>query len=186
LTEWTENENALWQDFANYARHYLGRKVTADSFAEIEMNHELRPAKSDDIKQTRKNMWEGSTRAPTPTLVWDFKLLGDDAYGTWTDAIDANSVYFDLEIYDAHRMVYEMKQLSETQHTLVYELDPCQTYRWSVRPTYYIGDDVRLGTWMQFTAASTPEIGKGLVGRDAAEAPAYTQDFASLEVECRR
>ena len=160
LAEWTENDNALWQDFANYARHYLGREVTADTFVQIELNHELRPAKSDDIKQARKNMWKGSTRSPTPTLAWDFKLLGDDTYGSWTDEINTDSVYFDLEIYDAHRMVYEMKQLSGSQHTLVYELDPCQTYRWSVRPTYYIGDDVRIGKWMQFTAEAPPAIGK--------------------------
>lgn len=186
LSEWTENDNALWQDFANYARHYLGRAVTADTFAEIELNHELSPAKSADIKQARRNMWEGSTRSATPTLAWDFKLLGDDAYGSWTDAIDADNVYFDLEIYDAHRMVYEMKQIPEHQHTLVYELDPCQTYRWSVRPTYYIGEDVRIGRWMQFTADAPSAIGKGIVGRDAATAPAYTQDFAALKFDCRR
>jgi hypothetical protein len=83
-------------------------------------------------------------------------------------------------------MVYEMKQISETQHTLVYELDPCQTYRWSVRPTYYIGDDIRIGEWMQHTPATGTGIDKGIVGKDAAAAPAYTQNFAALEFDCRR
>lgn len=186
LEEWTENENALWHDFANFARHYLGREITADAFAKIELNHELQPIESDDIDLKRKDVWRGSTSSATPTLAWDLKLLGDDAYGTWTNAISTANTFYDVEIYDAHRMVYEMKQISETQHTLVYELDPCQTYRWSVRPTYRIGDDVRIGEWMQYASATTTEIGKGIVGRDAAAAPAYVQNFALLEFDCRR
>ena len=185
LEEWTANDNALWRDFANYARHYLGRAITADAFLQIELNHELTPAKSDDIKQARKNIWQGETRASTPTLAWKLELLGGDAYGGWTDGIDNSDVAYDLEIYDAHRIVYEMKEISGTQHTLVYELDPCKTYRWSVRPTYYIDDDVRVGEWMQYTAKSGDEIGKGIVGRNAAIAPAYTQNFAALEFACR-
>ena len=118
LEEWTENDNALWLDFANYARHFLGREITADAFTRIELNHELQPIKTDGIKLSRKNVWKGSTRAATPTLAWQFKLLDNAAYGTWTDAITTDSIYFDLEIYDQHRMVYEMKNLSETSHTL--------------------------------------------------------------------
>jgi hypothetical protein len=186
LEDWTENENALWHDFANFARHYLGREIAADSFARIELQHELRPLASDDVELERKNNWQGSTNSATPTLAWELKLLGDDAYGTWTDAINATNTFYDVEIYDAHRMVYEMKQISETQHTLVYELDPCQTYRWSVRPTYYIGDDIRIGEWMQHTPATGTGIDKGIVGKDAAAAPAYTQNFAALEFDCRR
>ncbi|MGI9221430.1 MAG: hypothetical protein ACR2QS_10410 [Woeseiaceae bacterium] len=186
LEEWTENDNALWQDFANYARHYLGREITADSFARIELNHELRPAKSDDIKTGRKNVWQGKTEAATPTLAWEFELLENSNYGAFTDAITADDIVFDLEIYDSNRMVYEMKQLSEARHTLAYELDPCQTYRWSVRPTYYIGDDVRIGEWMQSASAEPAETGAGIVGRDATESPGYTQDFAALKFECRR
>ena len=186
LEDWTENDNALWHDFASFARHYLGREITADSFAKIELKHELLPVKSEDIKLQRKNQWQGSTESVTPTLAWELKLLGDDTYGTWTDAINAANTFYDVEIYDAHRMVYEMKQISETQHTLVYELDPCQTYRWSVRPTYRIGDDIRVGEWMQYSSESETEIGKGIVGRDAATAPAYVQNFASLEFDCRR
>ncbi len=186
LEDWTENDNALWHDFANFARHYLGREITADAFAKIELNHELLPVKSEDIKLQRKNQWQGSTKSATPTLAWELKLLGDDAYGTWTDAINATNTFYDVEIYDAHRMVYEMKQVAATQHTLVYELDPCQTYRWSVRPTYRIGDDIRVGEWMQYASESETKIGKGIVGRDAATSPAYIQNFASLEFDCSR
>ena len=185
LEDWTANDNALWRDFANYARHYLGREITADSFVQIELNHTLSPVKSDDIKLTRKNVWQGKTDTTTPTLAWQFELLGDDAYGSWTDNIGSNDVLFDLEIYDNHRMVYEMKQIAGSEHTLVYELDPCKTYRWSVRPTYTIGEDVRLGGWMQYTAKSEAEIGKGIVGRNAAIAPAYIQNYAALEFDCR-
>ena len=185
LEDWIANDNALWRDFANYARHYLGREMAADSFLQIELNHTLTPVKSDDIKLVRKDAWNGKTKSATPTLAWELALLGDDAYGTWTDSIDRNDISFDLEIYDNHRMVYEMKQIAESRHTLAYELDPCTTYRWSVRPTYHIGDDVRLGEWMQFTAKSETNIGMGIVGRDAAEAPAYIQNFAALEFACR-
>jgi hypothetical protein len=186
LEDWTENENALWHDFANFARHYLGREIAADSFTKIEINHELRPLESADIELERKNDWQGSTSSATPTLAWKLKLLGNNVYGTWNDAVNAATIFYDVEIYDVHRMVYEMKQISETQHTLVYELDPCQTYRWSVRPTYHIGDDIRIGEWMQYVSETETEIGKGIVGRDAAAAPAYTQNFASLEFDCRR
>lgn len=186
LEDWTEDENALWHDFANFARHYLGRELTADSFARIELRHELHPVESDDIDLERKSEWKGSTKSATPTLAWELRLLGDDAYGTWTDAINAANTYYDVEIYDAHRMVYEVKQISESQHTLVYELDPCQTYRWSVRPSYRIGEDIRIGEWMQYRSGEGTEIGKGIVGRDAAEAPAYVQNYASLEFDCRR
>ena len=141
--------------------------------------------KTADIKLSRKNVWQGETKTDTPTLAWNLELLGDDAYGSWTDSIGPGDIYFDLEIYDNHRIVYEMKEIGESQHTLVYELDPCKTYRWSVRPTYYIGDDVRYGEWMQYTAKSEGEIGKGIVGRNAASAPAYTQNFAALEIDCR-
>jgi hypothetical protein len=185
LEEWIANDNALWRDFANYARHYLGREISADSFLQIEMNHELVPVKSDDIKLARKNSWQGKTDAALPTLAWNLSLLGDDAYGAWTDNIGNDDIVFDLEIYDEHRMVYEMKEIAGQQHTLVYELDPCKTYRWSVRPTYHIDNDVRVGEWMQYTAKSGAEIGKGIVGRDAVAAPAYTQNFAALELECR-
>lgn len=185
LEDWIANDNALWRDFANYARHYLGRAVTADSFLQIELNHTLSPVKTDDIKLKRKNVWQGETKAATPTLAWKFELLGDDAYGSWTDGIGSSDIVYDLEIYDKHRMVYEMKQIAESQHTLLYELDPCTTYRWSVRPTYTIGDDVRFGEWMQYTAKSEGEIGKGIIGRNAAVAPAYTQNFAALEFDCR-
>lgn len=184
LEEWTNNDSALWQDFANYARHYLGREITADTFTRVELNVELEPVKTDDIKLSRKNVWKGSTRAETPTLAWEFKLLDNSAYGTWTDDVGGNDVAFDLEIYDEHRMVYEMKQLTGTTHKLVYELDPCVTYRWSIRPTFHIGSDVRVGEWMQAPGATG--FKSGVVGRDATVSPAYTQDFASLKFECRR
>ena len=115
-----------------------------------------------------------------------FRYVQISALKTSWYLANAANTFYDVEIYDAHRMVYEMKQISESQHTLVYELEPCQTYRWSVRPTYRIGDDVRIGEWMQYASATTTEIGKGIVGRNAAAAPAYIQNFALLEFECRR
>ena len=43
LGNWTENDNALWREYTNFARHYLGRELAADVFDRIELHHELRP-----------------------------------------------------------------------------------------------------------------------------------------------
>ena len=82
-------------------------------------------------------------------------------------------------------------------HTLEWELEPCQTYRWSVRPTYNVDGKIRAGEWMRFPPEVEEEdeeeeegekkpAGKGIIGRLASDAPAYTQDFARLTIECRR
>ena len=71
---------------------------------------------------------------------------------------------------------------------LLLDIEPCKTYRWSVRTTYLAGDDVKFGEWMRrhWDSDDENETGKGSVGRKASEAPAYIQDFASLEIECDR
>jgi hypothetical protein len=63
-------------------------------------------------------------------------------------------------------------------------LEYCKTYRWTVRPSYLREGDRKNGWWMR----ATPPTGanNGNVGRAVSEAHAYIQDFASLEVKCRR
>ena len=192
LESWTMNETALWHDYANFARHYFGRELSAEAFSRVELRHELRPKKSDTVSLVKKNEWQGVSKSTTPTLAWELTLLGDDSYGSWTDEIEESDIYFDVEIYDVHRPVYEKKQIQGSSHTIEYEIDACKTYRWSVRPTYHIDGAIKYGEWMKIipdaetdTESETElEFENGISGRRASVAPAYVQDFASLEIKC--
>ncbi len=188
LSNWTENENALWHDYANFARHYLGREISAEVFDRIELRHELRPKESDTVARVRKNEWQGVSRSTSPTLAWELTLLGSDSYGSWVNAIDESDIYYEVEIYDMHRLVYAEKQVQDPLHTLVFEIDACKTYRWSVRPSYHIGSDIKFGEWMRFNSDTDTDTDtrKGSVGKKASEAPAYIQDFALLKIKCGR
>jgi hypothetical protein len=190
LSNWTSNENALFRDYANYARHYLGRELTDDVFARVSLNHELTPEETKTVKRIKKNEWQGRTELLSPTLAWNLELLGGDSYGSWADTINASDIYYDVEIYDAHELVYAEERIQEPSHTLVVELEACQTYRWSVRPTYHVDGDIKTGEWMRADPVADAEtevkVLKAIIGRNATEAPAYIQDFATLEIKCGR
>ncbi len=186
LSNWTENENALWHDYANFARHYLGREISAEVFDRVELRHELRPKESDTVARIKKNEWQGVSRSTSPTLAWELTLLGGDSYGSWANTIDESDIFYDVEIYDMHQLVYAEKQVQGPLHTLAFEIDACKTYRWSVRPSYHLGGDIKFGEWMRFNPDTDTDTGKGSVGKKASEAPAYIQDFALLKIECGR
>ena len=76
LENWTENDNALWHDYTNFARHYLGREISAEAFDRIELNHELRPMESDTVARVKKNDWRGISKTTTPTLAWGINFAG--------------------------------------------------------------------------------------------------------------
>ena len=188
LKNWTENQNALWHDYANFARHYLGREISAEVFDRIELRHELLPKKSNAVALVKKNEWQGVSRSTSPTLAWELTLLGGDSYGPWANAIDESAIYYDVEIYDTHRLVYAEKAVPDPHHKLEFDIDGCKSYRWSVRPSYHIGSDIKFGEWMRFNSGSDDELAneKGIAGRKASEAPAYIQDFALLKIKCGR
>ena len=186
LGNWTENDNALWHDYTNFARHYLGREISAEAFDRVELNHELRPMESDTVARVKKNDWRGVSKTTTPTLAWELTLLGGDSYGPWAEGIGESNIYYDVEIYDNHRLVYAEKQVQDTVHTLEFEIEACKTYRWSVRPSYHIDSDIKYGEWMRFSSDTDADTVDGISGNKASEAPAYTQDFASLEIKCGR
>jgi hypothetical protein len=186
LSNWTENEDALWQDYANFARHYLGRELSADLFDRIELEHQLLPTETDTADQHRKNKTLFVSKELDPTLAWELSVTDTEAYRAIADEIDESNIFYDLEIYDAHQLVYFEEQINEPRHKLLVELAPCQTYRWSVRPSYHIRDDIKYGEWMRFEVEEDDSTGKGIVGRQASDAPAYVQDFASLEIKCGR
>ena len=182
LGNWTKGENALWRDYANYARHYIGREISAEVFDRVELKHELRPKATDDVARVKKNNWQGVSKSLSPTLAWELTLLGGDSYDSWVEAIDAAGIFYDVEIYDMHRLVYSAKQIQASRHTVAGTLDACKTYRWSVRPSYHVGSDIKFGEWMRFS--SDTHTAKANVGKRASEAPAYIQDFASLKIKC--
>ncbi len=186
LENWTKDENALWRDYANFARYYFGHEIAAEVFDRVELRHELRPKKSDTVSLVKKNEWQGVSRSTSPTLAWELTLLDDNSYGSWTDTIDESDIYYDVEIYNNHRPVYSEKQVQEPRHTIAIELEACQTYRWSVRPSYHVGSEIKFGEWMRTNSDADPAPGNGIIGRSASVAPAYTQDFAVLEVKCGR
>jgi hypothetical protein len=189
LDNWTEDENALWHDYTNFARHYLGRELAADLYDRIRLPHELTPQETDTAEQARKNERQFESRSLTPTLAWELTLTGSDTYETWPDAVDEANIYYDVEIYDSHQLVYDALQVQDRSHTISYELEPCKTYRWSVRPSYHVGSDIRYGEWMRFSFEDKSEEtlpGKGIAGRKASEAPALIQDYALLKIECGR
>lgn len=186
LDNWTDDENALWQDYANFARHYLGRELSADLYDRIVLPHELTPRGTESAKQAKKNRQLFESRSLAPMLAWELNLLGGDSYDNWPVKVDESSIYYDIEIYDSHQLVYEALQIQRNDHSLGWELEPCLTYRWSVRPSYHVGDDIRYGQWMRFDSDDDTFTGKGIIGRNASEAPALTQDYPQLEIACGR
>ena len=177
LKNWAKNDYALWRAYSEYARHYIARELTAILYDRVAVGHKLRPARHESIKPGPTGAWSGTTRQLTPTLAWDFELVGS------AEATDGATVAWDLEIYDELRPVYQALKLPATEHTLEVPLEACKTYRWSVRPTYAKGGVTKSGTWMRRKFAGTH--GNGNSGRAISQAHAYVQDFAVLEVDCK-
>lgn len=184
LSNWTKNENTLWRDYTNFARHYIGREISAEVFERVAPRHQLLPQESDTVKRIKKSDWQGVSRTPTPTLAWELTLLGDDSYGSWVKEIDESDISYDVEIYDSHRLVYSASRVPDPHHTVAEELECKRTYRWSVRPAYQVGSDLKFGEWMRFS--SDTYAAKANIGRQVSAAPAYIQDFASLQLKCKR
>ena len=188
LKNWTKNDNALWRNFTNFARFYLGREIAADVFDRVLLAHELRPIETDTAVRAKKNERKLNSNSLTPTLAWELKLDDGTSQYSWANSIDEADIFYDLEIFDDRQLVYYEEGLPDPRHLLAYELADCQTYRWSVRPSYRVGGAVKFGEWMRFktevSADSELVTGKGMFGRQASAAPAYTQDFALLEIDC--
>lgn len=179
LKKWANNDYALWDEYREFARHYLGRELIAELYARIEVDHTMEPVyRGSDIKPDKKDPWHGKTKLVSPTLVWSYDVA-DEVKGE----IDESKILWEVEIYDSQRPVYQAQRVTSTEFKLGAPLEPCKTYRWSVRPAYARDDGTKYGEWMR--KASATAKGNGNVGRAISEAHAYTQDFASFEVDCR-
>ncbi len=182
LSNWTADENAAWRDYANYARHYVGREIVAELFERVAVQQVLLPEESETVSRVKKDRWRGVTRSRTPTLAWDLSLADKGQQVAWAKTIGETDISYDVEIYDMHQLVYSAKKVAGQQHRVDIELEDCKTYRWSVRPSYQVDGAERYGEWMR----SNPGAANGNVGKAAAAAAAYIYDFASLEIKCGR
>lgn len=195
LRSWTANDNALWRDYTNFARYFLGREVAADVFDRVTLERELTPAATATAKAVRKEPNTFRSETTLPTLAWQLTHAGSTEGQPWAGA----EVLYDIEIFDNHQLVYDAQSLPESSHALTYELEACKSYRWSVRPAYHLSGAVRFGEWMRLppqvdskkkrkkSKDEEAPVGltkKGIFGRDASEAPAYIQDFAVLKIDC--
>ena len=183
LRNWTENDAALWREYRDFARHYLGREISAEVYERIELRHELLPAKSKSMKPAKNKDWQAESKSLQPTLAWTLELSGNSVYGEWADNIDPSSITWDLEIYDSRRPVYTARQFHGTSHTIDMPLEACEVYRWTVRPTYHVDGVRKNGEWMRLQPEGADDNGN--VGRMASFAHAYMQDFPSFRVGCR-
>ena len=179
LRNWTANDNAAWRNYANFARHYVGREIADRLYGSAGVAQVLRPVKSKTVRVGKRDPWQGSSKTIRPTLAWELELPDDDGNPAWTTGIDESSILYDVEIYDLQRPVYRAKRVPEPRHTVTAPLEPCRDYRWTVRPVYNVGGEIRYGAWMR-----SGTEGNGNIGRKASEAPAYVYDFAQLEVHC--
>jgi hypothetical protein len=188
LSNWTENDNALWRDYANFAAHYLSREVSAVVFDRVELAHVLRPQKTKTAVPDRKNERQVVSKSPSPTLAWELTLDAENPTFPWAGTIDESGIFYDVEIYTNQRLVYVERQIPEPTHTVAIELEACQTYSWSVRPSYHVDNEVRYGEWMRLKPETEEEAvaGIGISGRSASTAPAYIQDFPLLKIKCGR
>jgi hypothetical protein len=182
LGNWTENEAAAWRDYANYARHYMGREIVAELFERVEVQQGLRPEETNTVSRVKKKEWQAVTASQTPTLAWDLELAGNDQQLPWAKTINEADISYDLEIYDKHQLIYSARNVVGQQHTVEVELEDCKTYRWTVRPSYPVDGAIRFGEWMR----SNPDTANGNAGTAGSEVAAYIHDFASLQVKCGR
>lgn len=198
LKNWTADGNALWRSYSNFARHYLGREVAADVYDRVLLDQEFQPRESHDVEKARRTERRFESESLAPTLAWELDIGDANPAYPWAATIDPSAIRYDVEVYDARQLVYAQEQVAGNEHTLMMELEPCGAYWWSVRPSYHVGNSVYFGDWMRFTdglrvvtdndsnSATLVEEEKGLFGREASVAPAYVQDFSTLEIECRR
>jgi len=183
LKNWMKDDAVLWREYRSFARHYLGREISAELYERVELSHELTPAKSKSLKPVKNRDWQVESKSLRPTLVWNLELSGGSEYGEWVNNIDPSSIAWDLEIYDAQRPVYTAKQFNGASHTPDMPLEACKVYRWTVRPTYHVDGVRKNGEWMRLLPEGADDNGN--VGRVVSEAHAYIQDFPSFKTSCR-
>lgn len=175
LSNWTRKNTVHWREYRNFARHYIGREISAVLFERVDVEHTLSPRETKSVKRVKKNDWQGKTKMLSPELAWNSEL--QDA------GMDPATVTWDIEIYDRQRPVYTAGRISGTSHTPDVPLEACGDYYWTVRPSYVVDGQRKIGRWMR----QQPDGGasNGNAGRAVSVAHAYIQDMARFKVDCR-
>jgi hypothetical protein len=180
LSNWVKDENALWTDYVHRARRHFTRAISSDFFEEIRLRHVLRPIGNEVTRyDSASSPWKAVTKASAPTFSWELILLGDDAYGAWTENIDASAATYELEVYNGGDLVYSAQNIAAPYHQAATELEGCGTYSWSVRPHYQIDGRTRTGEWMNYARRSN-----GFSRSGTPETPDFWKDFPKLEIRC--
>jgi hypothetical protein len=149
LRDWTRNDNALWDDYVESARRKIAQRISEDFFQQVQLRHVLRPVYNESYRGRPQGDYSSvSVQTLTPTLAWELILLGGDQYIENVDEVDEAKAKYSLEIYEANRLVYDAEAIPSTSHTVQEALQPCLSYRWSVRPTYEVSGNKRVGEWM--------------------------------------
>lgn len=182
LKNWVKDEKVAWRNYANYARHYVAREIVAELFERTEVQQDLRPLESNNVRRLKKQEWQGISKSQAPTLAWALSLGESDKQVAWAKSFDESNAVYDIEIYDLHQLVYAARKVTGTEHTVQVPLEDCRTYRWSVRPSFTVDGFVRYGEWMR----SNPNSSNGNLGDAGSVAAAYIYDFASLQIKCGR
>ena len=145
LSNWTRNDSELWREYRNFARHYLGREISAALYERVAVSNEIAPRKTDTAKPVKKNVWKAKSKVRNPALAWEIDILDTGADSDWAKRIDPAAITWDLEIYDHRRPVYSAKQIRGLHHAIGTPLEACKSYYWTVRPNYRVDGVARNG-----------------------------------------
>ena len=178
LSAWVKDDNHLWTTYVGHALRHINRQISSDFFETILLRHVLRPtANETPSNDSSLRVWDRTIKTTTPILSWELFLLGEDAYGEWTDQIDTADVTYELEIFDRGKLVYAENDIQTTRYEVEEALPECRKYSWSVRPHYTFDGKTRSGEWMRFLSGSERRAIRS-------ETPDFWLGFPEFTIRC--
>jgi len=169
MSAWAENDAQAWREHLRKAKIRISERIVEDLFMQIELRHVLRPVATPSLRIPG----EGELETLTPQLAWELVLLGDDTHFEDPVSIDPEAISWELLVQRNEDTVYHRLRITQASHTVDEPLQPCQHYRWSVRPHYLVDGNHRVGEWM--TVAQPARDSRVEISRD----------FYSLRTTCR-
>jgi len=127
LKNWIANDSAAWKNFANYARHYLGRELAAEIIERAPVSSELLPQESKTVSLVKKNVWQGLSKTGSPTFTWQHVLAPDESQIGWATSISEADIAYELEIYDEQQLVYAASVLPYRRRYSLRSMDEIQS-----------------------------------------------------------
>lgn len=168
MSDWAENDGKAWREHLRLAKIRISERIIQSLFTLLEFRHVLRPRATESYK----NFADGTLRTLTPTLAWQYVLLGDDTHLDSQTSIDPNAITWDLQIQHNGEKVYQRLGLPAQQHQVEEPLVACQHLTWSVRPRFQTDSGERMGEWMTVARSERGSI------------VAPRQDFHPLRAPC--